>query len=175
MQSFLSSRTGCFFCPGLTMHPQHISTCIKSPINCNEMWLLSMFSIPKPCGDMNSIQHMCVQSNLQGSIANTKWTRRMYVSHYKPQEFSVLKIQFNFDISNINISNTINISKWVWVKNHSFFVHLYHRYLYLKFLRVSNTFLSSNEFYIMGFRCIPAIPVSLNSQQQSFNIYIYSG
>lgn len=93
----------------------------------------------------------------------------------KPQEFSVLKIQFSFDISNINISNTINISKWAWVENHSFFVYLYHRYLYLKFLSVSNTFLSSNKFYIMGFRCIPAIPVSLNSQQQSFNIYIYSG
>lgn len=80
-----------------------------------------------------------------------------------------------FDISNINISNTINISKWAWVENHSFFVYLYHRYLYLKFLSVSNTFLSSNKLYIMGFHCIPAIPVSLNSQQQSFNIYIYSG
>lgn len=121
------------------------------------------------------LYNVCVSIPSARLYSNTKWTRRMYVSHHKPQEFSVLKIQFNFDISNINISNTINISKWVWVENHSFFVYLYHRYLYLKFLSVSNTFLSSNKFYIMGFRCIPAIPVSLNSQQESLNIYIYSG
>lgn len=99
---------------------------------------------------------------------------KMDVSYHKPQEIFVLKIQFNFDISNINISNTNNILKWGWDENHSFLIHLYYL-IYLEFWSISKAFLSCNNFfYIMWFHCIPSMYLhSLQSFNILITVYIY--
>lgn len=68
-----------------------------------------MFAIPQPCGDVNFIQHMCFNP-LCKALLQIKNEQDGCILSQTSGDFRFKKtVQFNFDISNISISNTINI------------------------------------------------------------------